>query len=260
MPSALLLIAALLLPAAAARDPASAAVPDAARQDLSAILAEVDTDHARRDEPGVEQRMIARLEEAEKSAPGDYEVLWRLARLHGWRSEDQSIPRHEKSRRGKRAWQYAERAIQADPSRVEGFFYAAAGMGNYSLGLGIMKALSEGIEGKFKDRLSRAEKIDPEFSQGAIPTAWGRFWFKLPWPKHDARKSRRALERALQLNPENVRARVYLGDLHDKEDRRREARAEWERAAAATPGRYDAPEERRWQEVARARLAALSKR
>lgn len=257
MPSALALAAALLVPlaTAAAQDPAPDA-PGASRQDPSAVYAELDAAHARRDEPGVEQRLLEQLEAAERRTPQAYAVLWRLARLHGWRADDPAIGGEEKSRRGKRAWELAERAIVADPSRVEGWFYAAAGMGNYSLGIGIMKAISQGIEGKFKDRLSRAEKIDPKFDSGAIQTAWGRFWFKLPWPKYDARKSRRALERAIELNPANVRAHVYLAELHEKEDRPNEARAEWERAAAATPGRYDAPEERRWQAVARARLAA----
>jgi len=258
MLGSLALAAAFFLPAALAAQ--GVAAPEPARPDLEGLYAEVDALHARRDEPGVEQRIQEELEAAEKSAPGDYGVLWRLARLHSWRSEDPSLSGKEKSRRGKRAWDYAERAIQANPARVEGFFYAAAGMGNYSLGIGILKALSQGIERKFKDRLSRAEKADPNFDSGAIPTAWGRFWFKLPWPKHDARKSRRALERALEMNGDNVRAHVYLAELHEKEDRTNEARAEWERAAAAKPGRYDAPEERRWQAVARARLAADTNR
>ena len=62
-------------------------------------------------------------------------------------------------------------------------------MGNYALGIGMLRALREGLEGKFKDRLSRAEKIDRSFQGGAIQTAWGRFWYELPWPKRDARKS-----------------------------------------------------------------------
>lgn len=256
MPRTLALLAALLPATVQAQAPA----PDAARLDLAALYAEVDAAHAVRDQPGQEELVRERLEAAEKLAPGEYGLLWRLARLHSWRSEDPAISNDEKSRRGKRAWEYAERAAAANPQGAEGWFYAAAGMGNYSLGIGILKALSQGIEGKFKDRLSRAERIAPDFDSGAIPTAWGRFWFKLPWPKHDGKKSRRALQQALSMNPENVRAHVYLAELNEKEDREEEARAEWERAAAAEPGRYDAPEERRWQAVARARLADRTNR
>ncbi len=61
-------------------------------------------------------------------------------------------------------------------------------------------------------------------------------------------------------NPASVRARVYLGDLHLEEGRRAEARAEYQAALANPPGRYDAPEERRWQGVARAALARLDEK
>jgi tetratricopeptide (TPR) repeat protein len=264
--SSLVVAAALLAPAVGAGQaaPTSGAPPGpgaarpagAAPADLPAILADADAAYARRDEPGQEALLRERLEAAERAAPSSYDVLWRLARFHVWLADDPDLGGEEKSRRGKRAWEYAEKAIAANPDGAEGWFYAAAGMGNYSLGIGILKALSQGIEGKFKDRLSHAERLRPDLDSGAIPTAWGRFWFKLPWPKYDAKKSRRALEQALKMNPENVRAHVYLAELHDKEDRKDEARAEWERAAVASAGSYDPPEARRWQRVARARLAA----
>jgi len=244
-------------PPASEPPPAKAAAPragDAPRQGVVADLAQADALYERRDAPGALDELRSRLEEAEKLAPNDYEVLWRLARLYFWLSDDPAIPNGEKSKLGKRGWEYGERAIAANPARVEGYHFAAAGMGNYSLGIGIFRALREGIEGKFKDRLSHAEKIDPGYQKGAIQTAWGRFWFKLPWPKYDAKKSERALLAALKMNPDNVRAHVYLAELYHKERYEKEARAELERAAAGEPGRYDAPEERRMQRVAREEL------
>jgi cytochrome c-type biogenesis protein CcmH/NrfG len=219
---------------------------------LSALLARSDTAYARRDQPGALEEVRATLAEATQLAPDDYEVLWRLARLEFWAADDPALPNAEKSKHGKQAWEYGDRATRAKPDRVEGWDYAAAGTGNYALGIGVFRALGEGIEGKFKERLARAEKLDPDYEHGAIQTAWGRFWFKLPWPKYDARKSRRALEQALEKNPDNVRAHVYLADLYRKEGQADRARAELEKALAHEPGRYDAPEERRMQAVARA--------
>ncbi len=215
------------------------------------LLASVDEEWARRDVPGAAEAMRARLAEAEKLAPNDYDVLWRQSRFYFWLADDPWIPKKEKSRLGKVSWGYGDRATAANPNRVEGWNYAAAGMGNYALGIGIFTALRQGIEGKFKERLTNATRIDPRFEGGAIYTAWGRFWYELPWPKYDAKKSRRALDEALRQNPDNVRAHVYLADLLKKEDRSAEARAELEKAVAGQPGRYDAPEERRWQAVAR---------
>jgi tetratricopeptide (TPR) repeat protein len=248
----------LVLAAALAAEPATTA-PSPAAPDLAALLARADASYAVRDEPGQLEASRQALEEASRLAPEDWAVLWRLARHETWLSEDPAIPDKRKSELGKKAWQLGERALAAEPERAEGWFYAVAGMGNYSLGIGILSALAQGIEGKFKDRLSRAERLDPGFQGGAVQVAWGRFWFKLPWPKHDAAKSEEALRAALARNPDSVRALVYLGDLLLDEGRKAEARAAYQAALAKPPGRYDAPEERRWQGVARAALEALER-
>lgn len=259
---AAILASLVLAPALALAQPAPAApADDAARQapvpagTAQQLVAQVDADWPRRDEPGVLERIRAALDEAERLAPKDYGVLWRQARLSFWLADDPALPGEEKSKLGRRGWEYGERAIAANPGGVEGYHFAAAGMGNYSLGIGIFRALREGIEGKFRDRLGRAEKIDPNFQDGSIQTAWGRFYFKLPWPKYDPQKSERSLLAALKRNPENVRALVYLAELYRKEDHPREARQQLEKAAAHRPGSYDPPEERRYVRVAQDELA-----
>lgn len=258
----LLLLAALAAPAAEPGPASPAAMPpegaaEAGHRPASdPALAEVDAEWPRRDKPGVLADIQEKLGAAEKRAPDGYGVLWRQARLYFWIADDPNLDKKEKSRIGKIAWDYGDRATRANPRRVEGWNYAAAGMGNYALGIGIFTALRQGIEGKFKERLSRAEQIEPDFENGAIQTAWGRFWYELPWPKYSAKRSRLALEDALRKNGDNVRAHVYLADLWLKEDEPEKAKAELDKAVANPPGRYDAPEERRWQDVARKMLAA----
>lgn len=237
-------------PAAPTPAPAGPAQPD----QLAALLARSDTAYARRDEPGALDEVKAALDEAERLAPQDGQVLWRLSRYYFWLADDPNIPDVEKSRLGKLSWEYGDKAIAVAPGRAESWHYSAAGMGNYGLGIGVFKALRMGLEGKLKERFRRAEKLDPTFEHGAIQTAWGRFWFKLPWPKYNAEESERYLLAALEQNPDNVRARVYLADVYDKERRGGEAKDQLKRALASPPGRYDAPEERRWQAVAREML------
>jgi len=244
-------------PAAPAPEPSPPPQPAPEPADPAALLAQVDDDYRHRDEPGKLEDMGARLDQAEKAAPQDYGVLWRQARRYFWLSDDPAIPDKEKSQLGKTAWAYGDRATAANPHRVEGWYFAAAGMGNYSLGIGIFRALGEGIEGKFRDRLKKAEAIDPGFYDGGIPNAWGRFYYKLPWPKYDPEKSEQYLQAALKLNPANVRARVYLADLYRSEGKKKEARAALEKALDHEPGAYDAAEERRMQAVARAELAKM---
>jgi tetratricopeptide (TPR) repeat protein len=229
--------------------------PTPSTPDVARLLAESDAAYAVRDEPGKLDLVKQKLDEAEKLAPDDYDVLWRQARYYFWISDDPWLADDAKSKLGKKAWEYGDRATAANPARVEGWNYAASGMGNYSLGIGILRALSQGIEGKFKERLSKAESIDPGFSFGAIDTAWGRFWYKLPWPKYDAGKSERSLRRALERNPNSVRAYVYLADLYEKEDEPKKAREALEKAAASPGNAYDPPEERRYRKLAKQKLA-----
>ena len=251
--------AALAQPAARAAAPAPSGQPAETGEPLSALLADVDAAWARRDDPAAIATQRTRLEEALRRAPGDYGALWRMARLNFWLADDPGLKSGDKSRFGKIAWEYGDRATAANPNGVEGWHYGAAGVGNYALGIGVFTALRQGIEGKFKERLSKAESIDPSFENGGIQTAWGRFYYELPWPKYSAKRSRKYLEEALAKNPDNVRAHVYLADLFAKEEHPDQAMAELQKAIAKPPGRYDAPEERRWQEVARKRIAELKK-
>jgi tetratricopeptide (TPR) repeat protein len=247
------LVAAVLAVAAAAAG-AQPQPPESASQ-VQPALAAADAAWARRDEPGQLDALKRALADAERLAPNDYDVLWRLSRLYFWESDDLKLPDDQKSKLGKQGWDYGERAIAANPKGVEGYFYAAGGMGNYSLGIGVVNALLQGIEGKFRDRLSKAEQIDAGYNSGGVYNAWGRFYFKLPFPKYDAKKSESNLRKAIKMNPDNVRARVYLAELYLKESHPKEARKLLEEATANPPGRYDAPEERRYQARAKELLA-----
>jgi hypothetical protein len=255
MRTALAVALALVASRVPAADPAGATTSAAAGGEVAALLADADAAYARRDEAGQAAVVGTKLAQAEKAAPGDYGVLWRIARINVWIADDPKIDGKERTRIGKIAWDYGDRATAAEPARVEGWYWAAAGAGLYGLGLGVLTALKMGLEGKFKERLGKAEAIDPGYNHGAIQTAWGRFYYELPWPKYDPRKSEAFYREALKQNPFNVRAHVYLGQLFAKEDRGPEAQAQFQAALAKPPGQYDAPEERRWQAEAKRLLA-----
>ena len=67
------------------------------------------------------------------------------------------------------------------------------------------------------------------------------------------------LEKALQVNPNNVRGRLFLAELYEKQGEAKEARRLLDEAIALVPGSYDAPEERRSQRLAREKLAELNR-
>jgi tetratricopeptide (TPR) repeat protein len=230
---------------------ATGAVPaNAATAPLPSLFARVDDLYRHRDEKvawNEQQRLIQTLI---ARAPNDHGVLWRAARFYFWASDDPGVAKEQRSRWGKDGWDFAERAIAVNPNDVAGYYWAAVCMGNYALGLGVVKALSLGMEGKFRDRLTRAQALNAGYEGGAAETAWGRFFDKLPWPKRDKKKAEEHLKKAIEINPNALRPRVYLASSYLDSDRAIEAKHLLDEVAAAVPGRYDAPEERRAQALA----------
>jgi tetratricopeptide (TPR) repeat protein len=214
---------------------------------IPTLLARVDDLYRRRDDKAAwheEQRLVQTLI---ARAPSDYGVLWRAARFYFWASDDPGVSKEQRSRWGKDGWDFAEKAITINPNDVAGYYWAALCMGNYALGLGVVKALSQGMEGKFRERLTHAQSLNAGYELGAAETAWGRFYDKLPWPKRDRKKAEEHLRKAIEMNPYALRARVFLASCYLDEDRTIEAKRLLDEVAAAQVGRYDAPEERRAQ-------------
>jgi tetratricopeptide (TPR) repeat protein len=185
------------------------------------------------------------LDEALVRAPSDYELLWRAARWTFWKSDEPGLGAEEKSKLGKEGWTLAERAVAVNPNHAAGHYWAAVTMGNYALGIGVLRALGEGIEGKFRHHLTEADRFDPKYEHGAVQVAWGGLYAKLPWPKHDEKKATAYFRRALEINPNNLRLRVLWAEVHMDEDRPAEAKRLLEEVMAAPVGKYDAPAEKR---------------
>ena len=100
--------------------PASSQTSGAAPTDLVALIARADDAWAIRDEPGQIDALRDALDKAQAAAPNDYRVLWRQARLYFWISDDPALSNDEKSRLGKRAWEYGDRASHRDHRQLQG--------------------------------------------------------------------------------------------------------------------------------------------
>jgi tetratricopeptide (TPR) repeat protein len=217
---------------------------------LAAQLARIDELHRRRDDRAAWNEEQQLIQATLVRAPQDYATLWRAARFYFWLSDDPGVTSDQRSRWGQQGWDLAERAVAVRSNDVAGHYWAAVCMGNYALGLGVVKALAKGMEGKFKERLKRAGELDPQYQHGSVGVAWGRFYDKLPWPKRDRKKAQEHLRAVLQLHPDNLRAKVFLALSLTEDDHPAEAKKLLEEVAAAPVGRYDAPEERRAKALA----------
>ena len=219
-------------------------------------LAQLDALHLRRDDPAALDEAHRLAEAALAAAPADYATLWRAARVRFTESDQPTRGAEERSRLGKEAYDLAERAIAANPNDVAGHYWAALGMGSYAEGIGILRALAGGVEGKFRRPLERATSLDETYDHGNIPAVWAAYYLELPWPKRDRAKAAQQAQRALVINPANLRARLYQARIAADEGRPADAKSLLATIAAAAVGRYDPPEERRVKQEA----AALDKK
>ena len=244
MRSLLLALAVLVAP------PSGAATPE----ELSSLDA---LNQRRADTAAVKQQEEA-LQKALAAAPEDFELLWRKARLLQWQADGAGGQPKLKMALGKQAWELGDRARKLAPERVEGHYYAAVGVGAYAQGLGVMKALSEGIEGKFNERLDTALRLDADFQWGAPRIAKGRYFYELPWPKRDLKKSAEQYQKVLAKFPGNVRARTYLAATLLKDGKAPEAQEANGKALQARTD-YDPPEATRALAEARKLEAEIRK-
>ena len=207
----------------------------------------------RRDDPAAIQELEKITQERLAEDPNGFETTRRQAELVAWEADGEPDGSNDKAAKGKVAWEAGDKAIQANPKDVRGHYFSGIGVGLYSEGVGILTALSQGLEDKFRERILAALRIDKDFLDGAPQVVWGRYFFKLPWPKRDPEESIRVLRIALRTHPGNWRAKLYLADslllnrLPGQED---EAHALVKQILDA-PGGRDPPEERRIKEMAR---------
>lgn len=200
-----------------------------------------------RDQPGVEKQMEQALLQHLAADPRSFDANWRLASLYNWQSNAKEGD--EKAALGRKAWEAGDKAIQAEPRDVRGHYNAGVGIGLYSEGVGIITALSQGLEGKFRDRVQAALRIDKDYLDGAPQVVWGRYFFKLPWPKRNVDEATRVLTRAVAAHPKNLRAKLYLADCYADADKVDEGKKLVQQIIAAPLGE-DAPEDRRLKKMA----------
>lgn len=224
--------------------------------DIAAMTAQIDALHAERDKRATEEQ--AAVDAALAAAPENFEVVWRAARWSCWQADglDDDKSKEQKAILGKRCWEQGEKATKLDAKRVEGFHYAAEGVGHYSNAVGILKALTNGLEGTFNGFLDKALAMNPYFNNGAPLVTKGRYFWSLPWPKRDLKKSAELLNKCIEKQPKQVRCQLYLADTLLKDGDAQAAKALVEAVKSHQVGAFDAPEERR----IKARLPNTEKR
>ncbi|HEY3354056.1 MAG TPA: hypothetical protein VGQ83_12460 [Polyangia bacterium] len=230
--AAVLLAALTLLPL-----PARAQAPG----DIQQLLKQGDDAYRKRYSEKVQWEAIFFYKEVLKLDPNNFDALWRLARSY-YSLSDTIASTKRKKELGTEGLGYGERAAKLRPDRVEGWFYSLICLGEYSMGIGVLTALRQGVEGKFRAWADRSMALDPSFDYAGPPRAYGVFYMKLPWPKRDYKKAEQYLQDAKRRSPQKLRNYLYLAQLYEADGRKGDAEAMLRECLTKDPSKEDRPD------------------
>lgn len=181
---------------------------------------------------------IAALEAARTADPENHKVRYNLARFYYWKAIGSTGD--TKGEWAQKSWDEAKEAKRIRPGAVEGWYWAAAAIGQYSNAMGIGTAVKDGLGDKFKTNAQKAIDINATHDEGGPLRALGRFHSQLPWPLQDLEASRSLLTKATGVSRSGVNL-YFLGDTELMDDNTDEARALFTECAALDPAESKDP-------------------
>lgn len=185
------------------------------------------------------------LERAAEQYPGNAGVLWRLCN-HMINDGDGSTADSEKEALYRKAVQYAERAVKADPSDANAHAYLAAAYGSVAMFAGGKEKVQ--LANRIRDALDVALKLDKRNQVAhTIYGTWHREVAEVSWverklanmflgsmPDGSLDQSMRHFRQAIAEGPDVLRHRYELGLTYIAADRDKDAAASF-RAALKCP-------------------------
>jgi len=125
---------------------------------------------------------------------------------------------------GYRGFLIAKTITQKWPSRAEGYYWKAVNIGNYAKVSGVWKAITKGVAKKIKNNALKSIKCNPKLYGGSAQKVLGRYYFKLPWPWRNLKKSIKYLKQAHFYGPKNTTTQLFLAEALWKNGNRTEAK------------------------------------
>ncbi len=182
--------------------------------------------------------------------PDDYEACWKIARSYFYLGDrlpetDELKDRHKEM--GEEGMSYAKRALEVNPEGIEGHYYYALSLAQYSIGISIVKALMKGLGPDYERHLDKALAINSDYDYAGPLRAMGRYWYRLPWPKRDLKKSIYYLEQSVEAAPQSIRGYVYLAESYLKNGEKERAKAALQKALMIESNSGLEVDARRWK-------------
>jgi len=174
------------------------------------------------DQGGLEnyRQAIELYQKALAENPDSYEANWKCARAHREYGDAAKTQKKEGwkdicAKSGKEGMKYAQKAIELEPEKPDGYYYYGLNVGIYSDGVSIFTALTEGLKDKTQKSFEKTYDIDKMYKEGGPMIALGRFWQVLPWPMYDRKKALQYYReyQTTKYFADNIEVHVYLGEL-----------------------------------------------
>ena len=172
---------------------------------------------------------------AVEANPNSYEANWKCARAHREYADHALEGEHEGwkdicKEYGKKGMEYAEKAIELEPEKIEGHYYFGLSAGTYSDGVSILKALKEGLKKSTQKAFYKAYELNKMYDIGGPMLAIGRFWHKLPFPLRNKRRAEKYFKEHHKYFPDDPEGLVYYAELLIDRRKKKEAKPLLEKA------------------------------
>jgi tetratricopeptide (TPR) repeat protein len=199
------------------------------------------------EDPPRDRQALDLLEQASRSEPGQYQILWRLARANYYVAEE--TPKNQKLPLYERGAAVAQQAISFEPNAAEGHFWLGANYGGTAELKGMFNALF--LIGKIRSEMETVVRLNPGYEDARAYLALSELDRQLP--RLIGGSTSRAVnwgEEGLKLAPRNLELKLSLARAYLEVGRREDARRQLQEIAAATVSPVRAKSERAVQQQA----------
>ena len=137
---------------------------------------------------------------------------------------------------GHKGHYHAVQAMAISPDRVEGFYWGAAGIGERGKCMPMIKALTNGIRGKFTGYPRKALRLDPSYDDGGPPRMLAMYNSTVPIPLKDRDRSFKQIRHSWELSPGHPRTLFCWAQILWEAGRKAEARQKLKHCTKANGG------------------------
>lgn len=186
------------------------AVSSAGEQD---VISEADALYKQRASSTKSNEALELLREGATQYPDSYGIHWRLARAAWWIC-DGTTDNAVKKATGLEGMDAGNRAIVIKPTGLEARYWMVLALGEYSKGISILKAIGQGLDGKFTKNMDAVVRADEDYDDGGGLRAQSRYHFTMPRPMRSYPMALEKLERSDELVPDHPRTLYFLAETH----------------------------------------------